>query len=45
MPDKDLSEYLISGEAGIVRIVATAKGDEGSDNRANRVLKLTVQEI
>ena len=25
-------------------MVAFAKGDEGSDNRANRVLKLTVQE-
>ena len=47
MPKKIIrSEYLYlsSGETGRARIVFLAKEDEASDNRANRVLQLTVQE-
>ena len=38
------SEYLSRGETGKARIIALAKEDGGSDDRANRVLKLSIQE-
>jgi hypothetical protein len=42
---KTRSDYLSSGETGRARIISLAKEDGGDDNRAKRVIELSVQEM